>query len=66
MAIMSLIIRSHVKASMVITIADHLFIHNYIRLILNIIVRPIVMVRTRLEPATQVMRYTDCVSDFAN
>ena len=30
MALMSLRSRSHVKASMVLTRADHLFIHNYI------------------------------------
>ena len=40
MALMSLRIRSHVKASMVLTRADHLFIHNYIRLLLNNILRP--------------------------
>ena len=45
MAIMSLRSRSHVKASMVLTIADYLFIHNYIRLyiyiyILIVISRP--------------------------
>ena len=31
MTVMSLLSRSHVKASMVLTIADHLCIHNYIR-----------------------------------
>ena len=35
MALMSLRSRSHVKASMVLTRADHLFIHNYIILYLN-------------------------------
>ena len=35
---MSLRSRSHVKASMVLTRADHLFIHNYIRSLLNNIV----------------------------
>ena len=35
MALMSLRSRSHVKASMVLTRADHLFIHNYIRSLLN-------------------------------
>ena len=35
---MSLRSRSRVKAYMVLTIADHLFIHNYIRSLLNIIV----------------------------
>ena len=41
MALMSLRSRSHVKASMVLTIADNLFIHNYIRSLLNNILRPI-------------------------
>ena len=42
---MSLRSRSHVKASMVLTRADHLCIHNYIRSLLNNILRPILMVR---------------------
>ena len=45
---MSLRRRSHVKASMVLTRAYHLFIVNYIRSLLNIILRPIIMVRTAL------------------
>ena len=45
---MSLRSRSYVKASMVLTRADHLFIHNYIGSILNNIVIPILMVRTGL------------------
>ena len=40
MARMSLRSRSHVKASMVLTRADHLFIQNYIRPLLNNILRP--------------------------
>ena len=52
MALMSLRSRSRVKTSMVLTRADHLFIHNYIRSLLHIILRPILMVRTRLEPVT--------------
>ena len=47
---MSLRSRSHVKASMVLTRAGHLFIHNYIRSLLNIILKPILMVWTRFEP----------------
>ena len=43
MALMSLRSRSHVKESMVLTRADHLFIHNYIRSLLNNILRPILM-----------------------
>ena len=42
---MSLRSRSHIKAFVVLTRADHLFIHNYIKSILNIILRPILMVR---------------------
>ena len=41
---------------MVLTRSDHLFIHNYIRSLLNNILRPILqnelMVRTRLEPVS--------------
>ena len=43
--LMSLRSRSHVKASMVLTRADHLFIHNYLRSFMNNILRPILMVR---------------------
>ena len=39
MALMSIRSRSHVKASVVLTRADHLFIHNYIRSLLNNILR---------------------------
>ena len=49
---MSLRSRSHVKASVVLTRADHLFIHNYIRSLLNNILKYMLMVRTRLEPAS--------------
>ena len=59
MALMSIVIRSHVKASVVLTRADHLFIHNYIRSLLHTIVRPIVMVRTRLEPVGPALRWSD-------
>ena len=44
--------RSNVKVSVVLTRADHLCIHNYIRSLLYIISRPILTVRRRLEPAT--------------
>ena len=57
MALMSLRSRSHVKAYMVLTRADHLFIHNYIRSLLNIILRPILMLRGS-NPCP-----TACVSD---
>ena len=52
-AILSFRSSSHVNASMVLTRADHLFIHNYIRSLLHIILRSILMVRrTGLEPAS--------------
>ena len=40
-SVMSLRSRSRVKASMVLTRVDHLFIHTYIRSLLNNILRPI-------------------------
>ena len=60
---MSLRNRSHVKASIVLTRAEHLFIYNYIRSLINNILRHILMVRKRLEPATRVPLPTTCVSD---
>ena len=42
---MSLRSRSRVKASIVLMRADHLFIHNYIRSFLNIILRSILFIR---------------------
>ena len=45
MALMYLQSPSHVKASMVLTRADHLFIHHYIRSLLNIMLILILMVR---------------------
>ena len=60
---MSLRGRSLVKASMVLTRSDHLFIYNYIRSLLNIILRHILMVRTRLETATRVPLPNACVLD---
>ena len=54
MLLMSLRSRSHVKASMVLTRADQLIIYNYIRSLLNIILRSILMVWTILEQATRV------------
>ena len=52
MALMSLRSHSHVKSSMVLMRADHLFIHNYIISLLNNILRPIFMVRMGLEYAS--------------
>ena len=58
MALMSLRSRTHVKASMVLTRAEHLFIHNYIRSLINIILRHILLVGRGSNP-----RPTACVSD---
>ena len=52
MALMSLRFPSHVKASMFLTIGEHLCIPNHIRSLLTIILIHIVIVRTRLEPAS--------------
>ena len=49
MALMSLRSHSYVKASMVLTRTDHLFIHHYIRSLLNNMLIPICIVRTGLE-----------------
>ena len=57
MSLMSIRSHSRVKASMVLMRADNLFIHNYIRSLLNIILIPLIhilMVLIRLEPATRV------------
>ena len=69
-ALISLRSRSHFNTSMVLITADHLCIHNYIyiykiliRLLLNIILRPILMFRTELEHVTRVPRPTVYVSD---
>ena len=43
MALMSHRIHSHVKVSMGLMRADHLFTHTYIRSPLNIILKPILM-----------------------
>ena len=48
---MSHLIRSNVKASVMLLRADHLFIQHYIRLLLNIILIPILMVPTGLTLA---------------
>ena len=47
---MSLRSRSHVKASVVLTRADQLFIHDYIRSLLNIILIYILISRRDLYP----------------
>ena len=52
MALIYLRIRSHVKASMVLTRADHLFTHNYIRSLINIILRHIIMFWVGFEPSS--------------
>ena len=58
MDIISLRSRSRVKAYMVLTRADHLFIHNYIRSLLNIILKCIVWSELGFNPCP-----TICVSD---
>ena len=50
MALMSLRSPSHIKASMVLTIGEHLCIPNHIRYLLTIILIPILIILTRLEP----------------
>ena len=50
MDLMSLRSRSHVNASMVSTREDHLFIYNYIILLMKIILRPILLVHMGLDP----------------
>ena len=49
---MSLRNRSNVKSSMVLTGADYVFIHNYIRSLLNNMLRPIPLVRKGLGLAS--------------
>ena len=56
---MSLRIRYHVKASRVLKRAINLFIHNYLRSLLNNV--RLLIVRTRLEPAS----YYLCVWRFS-
>ena len=51
-ALMYLRSRYRVKASVVLMNADNLCIHNYIVSLLNITLRPILMVRTGLEHAS--------------
>ena len=52
MALISLRSPSHVKALVVLTRSDHICINNFIISLLNIILRPILMVQTRLEPVS--------------
>ena len=63
---MSLRSRSHVKVSVVITRADHLCIHNYIRSLLNIIVLPILWSGRGLKllPIGSILQYTAYVSGY--
>ena len=49
---MSLRSRSHDMASVVLARADNLFIHNYIRSLLNIILNPILLAWTMIESAS--------------
>ena len=67
MALMSLRSRSHVKASVVLTIEDHLCIHNYIRSLLNSILRPILLVRKGLSIFQQIyVNYNINIVKFDN
>ena len=52
-AIISLRNCSLVEASMVLTRDDHLFIHNNIRSLQKIILRPILFVRSGLKPSIE-------------
>ena len=61
MALMSLRINSRVKESTVLTIADNLCIHNYIRSFLNIILKHILMAQGGDLESNH--RPTACVSD---
>ena len=60
---MSLRSRSHVKASMVLTRADHLFIHNYIRSLLRyiIVLTCILRVNLRVTKIKCAYKYIDKV-----
>ena len=55
MVLMSLRSRSHVMASMVLMRTDHLFIQNYIRSLLYIILRPRLMVRMEIEHSSNLL-----------
>ena len=63
MAIMSFRSRSRVKTFVVLTRADHLFIHNYIGSLINNILRPIIMFRMRIELVTYCLQAHTCVFD---
>ena len=63
LALMSLRSHSHINASMILMRADYLFIHNYVRSLLNIILIPIIMFSMGLEPTTWVPSPTACVSE---
>ena len=58
---MSLRSSFHIKASMVLTRADHLFIYNNIILLFDIILLPNLWVRRITKPASYVL--CPCVSD---
>ena len=57
MTLMCLRSRSHVKASMVLTRANHFYIHNYIISLLNIILKYSLFVRIRIKIYIQCMLY---------
>ena len=55
--------RFHVKASMVFTRAYHVFIHNYIRSLLNIILRPILIVRVGPDNPRPIANLSDALAN---
>ena len=48
----------HVNSSMVLTRANHLFIHNYIRSLFNIILRHVLLAQTMID-----LRPISCIQD---
>ena len=63
MALISLRIRSHVNVSMVVMRADHLFIHNYIRSLLNNILRRYFIKLSNIQGQGSNPCHIACVSD---
>ena len=59
MALMFLRSSSRVKTSVVLTRADNLCIHNYIRSLLNILLIPILMVRRQYDNPSDGARTRD-------
>ena len=66
MALMSLRNHYHVNVPMVLTREDHLLIHNYKRSLLNIMLRPILLVCRSMAKALTHTPYYLCVDALAN